>query len=346
MKHDTVIALDLAKFSFQACIIKRDKPVSNRAYTRKQLTTSLAKQPPCVVAMEACGSAHYWARTVEQMGHTPVIIAPRNVKAYRTGHKTDHNDALAVAAALRSPNLKTVAPKSVEQQGLQGVERIREHLQKERTALGNLLQALVFEFGITIAKGIAGLRNAMPLILEEADNGLPDSLRPELARQWEAYLALAEELQALEKRRDRLIQQHPSCIKLMQLEGVGPVNALHLYLALGSNGSNFASGREAAACIGVTPRQHSTGGKVVLLGIGKRWGKQSRSSLIQGARSVLQKLDKREAVNQKEAWLKALIKRRGFGIASVALANKTVRTAWALLHHGKEYHRPASLLIE
>lgn len=345
MKHDTVIALDLAKYSFQACTLKNNKTQRNRAYTRAQLTAMLSKHPACVVAMEACGSAHYWARTVEAMGHKPVIIAPKVVAGFRVGHKTDHNDAEAVGAALSHPGLKTVTPKSTEQQGLQGGERIREHIQDQRTATSNLIRALIFEFGITITKGFAGLRAAIPLILEDAENEIPMPLRYELSELWQAYLLLTQRLQELEARRDKLIKQHPSCAKLMKLEGVGPVNALHLYLMLGTNGGNFASGREAAACVGVTPKQFSTGGKVVMGGIGKRHGKrQQRSNLIQGARSVLQKLQKREPVNQKEAWLKAMMQRRGFGIASVGLANKTVRTAWAMLHHGEEYSQPTLLV--
>lgn len=344
MKHHTAIAIDLAKNSFQACQIKNYKPIRNKAYTRAKLMALLSKHPPCLVVMEACGSAHFWARTAEGMGHQAMIIAPKTVAAFRVGHKTDHNDAEAIAAALLHPGLKTVRPKTVEQQGLQSIERIREHLQNQRTATSNLIRSLVFEFGMTIPRGLKALRETLPLILEDAENELPMALRHELAELWHEYQLLTTRFTELAARRDQLIKQHHTCEKLMKLEGVGPVNALSLYLSLGNNGGNFANGREAAACIGLTPKQHSTGGKVVLGKIGKLSGnRRLRANLVQGARAVLKEVQRRGPANNKEAWIKALIERRGFGKASVALANKTVRTAWAMLHNSEDYRGPQPL---
>lgn len=346
MKHHTVIAIDLAKNSFQACQIKNYKPIRNKAYTRAKLMALLSKHPPCLVVMEACGSAHYWARTVVKMGHQAMMIAPKTVAAFRVGQKTDHNDAEAIAAALLHPGLKTVSPKTAEQQGLQSIERIREHMQDQRTATTNMIRSLIFEFGITIPKGLKALREALPLILEDAENELTMPLRHELAELWHDYQVLTTRCLELEARRNQLIKQHKTCEKLMKLEGVGPVNALSLYLSLGNNGGNFANGREAAACIGLTPKQHSTGGKVVLGKIGKLSGnRRLRANLVQGARAVLKEVQRRAPRNKKEAWINALIERRGFGKASVALANKTVRTAWAMLHNSEDYRGPQPLAV-
>jgi transposase len=347
MNKGNLLGIDLSKHSFQGCLLDRDNTeIFNRKYTRKSLINWLSKQKPMMVAIEACGSAHYWARMIKRMGHQVKILAPTSVTAFRLGHKTDATDARAIAIAARQPGVKVVAAKTDEQQGLQGVERIRQHLSDHLTATSNMIRGLLAEFGFVISIGKKALKSKAHDLLEDAENELPMSIRVQLIDSLSYYLELEERLKLIEKARDQLINQHECCRQLMQLESVGPVNAMGLYLSLGDQGRSFKNGREASACIGLTPKQYSTGGVVTMGGIGKkRANKRLRSSLVQGARSVVQKLVKRDPKNSKEVWLKSLIERRGQGRAAVALANKTIRVAWAMLHYGDDFNHQHKVSI-
>lgn len=343
MAESNVIAIDLAKSSFDVCVLNSaNKVLTQRNFTRASLKAWLLKQRPALVAIEACGSAHYWAKVAQRYGHQVMLIPPLFVKRFLSGHKTDKNDALAIAVASRQPDVKPVQVKSDEQLALQASERIRQHYVDEQTATSNLLKGILYEFGITLAQGKKALVRSIPDILEDAGNGLPHELRGEVQRLYLAWQALDEQVTAINKRLQISINAHPKCKKLKALEGVGDINALGLYLALGDSGSTFKNGREAAACIGLTPKQHSTGGKTVLLGISKYIAnKKLRANLIQGALAKARTLTNKAPKTPKEAWLKALIERRGLRRAAVALANKTVRTAWSLLHHDTEYQLAA-----
>lgn len=338
MNHDRVIAIDLAKTVFQVCVFdKHMKVLSNKSTRRAALLRFLAKQSPALVALEACGSSHYWGRKALSFGHRVAIIPPKQVTPYRQGHKTDGNDALAIGIASQQAKIKTVGVKTREQQSLQSDKRVQEHLSDHLTATGNLLRALVAEFGIVIPKGIAAFKRTMPCILEMADNGLPDAMRQSLSLAWQQWQFLAEQLAQAERLLKQRVQQLEPCQRLMALEGIGDKNAIGLYVCIG-NGQHFKNGRETAACIGVTPKQYSSGGQVHLMGIGKFKGAQRlRSSLIVGCRAAVNALGKRPPKNAKEVWLKQLIERRGPGRAAVALANKNIRTAWAMLHNNTAY---------
>lgn len=339
MYQDNLFAIDLSKNSFQGCLLdKSHHECFNRKFTRNKLIEWLSRQQPLTVAMEACGSAHHWARLVKRMGHHPLLVPTRTTVRYREGHKTDATDARAIGVAARQPKIKFVAQKTVEQQAMQGIERIREHLSDHLTSTSNLIRGLLKEFGLLIPQGISAFKSRVVDILEDAENDLPMPLRLQLIESWRYYQALETRLKAVEKARDQIISQHEACQQLMQLQGVGPVNSLRLYITLGERGCSFAHGREASACIGVTPKQYSTGGDVTMLGISKHCAnKRLRSTLIQGAITVIRVVKKRELRNGLEAWLKKLIIRRGVGRAAVALANKTVRLAWAMLHYGEDF---------
>ncbi len=339
MYQDNLIALDLSKKSIQGALFDKSHQIRfNREFRPKKLIEWLSRQQPMTVAMEACSTSHHWARVVERMGHNSLLVPTRTANRYREGHKTNATDALGVGVAARQPTTQFVAPKTIEQQELQSIERIRHHLSDHLTATSNMIRSLLAEFGLTIAKGKKAFKQSVIEYLEDAGNELPMTLRTELMGQCAYYLALEKRLEQVTRTQNRLISHHDACRQLMVLESVGPVNALGLYLALGDGGSSFKNGRNASACIGATPKQYSTGDTVTIGGISKVCAnKRLRSNLIQGARSVIQKLRKREPRNKKEAWLKTLIDRRGEGRAAVALANKTIRVAWAMLHYGEDF---------
>ncbi len=338
MNNTRVIAIDLAKTIFQVCLFDRhSKVLWNRSMRRPALLKFLARQEPALVAMEACGGAHYWGRKAQSFDHQVKIIPPKQVAPYRQGHKTDGKDALAIGIAAGQAELKTVGVKSIEQQSLQCDKRVQEHLSDQLTASGNLMRALVAEFGVVIPKGVAGLKRELPLILEDAENGLPLSMRESLYLAWQQWQQLAESLLQSERILAQRVRLLEPCQRLTRLSGVSNKNAIGLYVRIGA-GDQFKNGREAAACTGLTPKQKSSGGKVKIGSIGKFKGDQRlRSSLIVGAWSVVNALQKRPATNTTELWLQQLTKRRGRGRAAVALANKNVRIAWAMLRYNRSY---------
>ena len=338
MSYSTTIGVDLAKNVIQVSVVsEHGKELLNRALTRKKFAMFLGKQKASLVAFESCATAHYWARTAERHGHESRIIPAKAVAPYRQGHKTDSNDALAVAEAARRPNIKEAPLKTVEQQGLQALQRARELLIQECVALSNHMRGILLEFGITIPQGFASLLRALPEVLEDGDNELPDLYRPTLHRLYGRMIELREDIDAMTREVTLLVNDHPVCSKLTALEGVGPIGALSLYAALGS-GTAFTKSREFAAYLGLTPRQYSSGGKTKIVGLSRRIGnRRLRSVLIQGALAYVYRM--KEPKTSKDRWLKDLIERAGTRRAAVALANKNVRTAWAMVTQGTDYQR-------
>ena len=344
MSHSTTVGVDLAKNVIQVSVISpRGKELLNRSLTRRKFAEFLGKQQPALVAFEACATAHYWARTALRHGHVPRIIPAKAVAPFRQGHKTDSNDALAVAEAARRPNIKEAPMKTIDQQGLQAIQRSRDLLVQESTALSNHMRGLLMEFGVVIPQGFAALRRMLPEILEDGDNEVPDMYRPTLHRLYGRFLELRDDIQSMNVEVKELVKQHPACSRLIALEGVGPISAVLLYASLGT-GEAFSGSREFAAYLGLTPRQFSSGGKTNIVGLSKKIGNcRLRSVLIQGARAYVHKLN--EPKTSKDRWLMELIERAGHGKAAVALANKNVRTAWAMLTQGTEYQRRPQLKV-
>lgn len=338
MHQCNLIAIDLAKTVFQVCkMSRRGKILSNRSMSRAKLIQWLPTQQLSLVAMESCGGSSYWGRLATASGHELMMIPPRQVKPFRTGQKTDANDAIAIAVASRAPNIKAARCLSLEQQGLQCVERMREMVDKQKLQLSNQIRGLLLEFGLVINKGDKCFRERLPEILEDAENQLSPAMRESLFQLWELHARLREDFKVLDTRLKQLVGEDSDCQRLMGLEGIGPVTAIKLKLQLGQ-GEHFKNGRQAAACIGVTPKQHSSGGKVIMGSVGKMACDHSlRSCLFLGARSVVSRLKNRQARTEKERWLKTLVERRGVNCASMALANKTVRTAYALLKNNTDY---------
>lgn len=337
MKNSNVIGIDLAKNVIQVCRInKHGELFSNKAVSPNKLKVLLAKATPSIVAMEGCGSCHYWARLAQTYGHDVRIISPRRVKAFLQGHKTDANDALAVAIASTQFGMVFSQIKEEEQQSLQTLETSRKFLDKELTALNNHLRAYLYEYGITMNKGQKSIRAIIPLVLDVHDTRLPTCLKNTLKLLWERYQLTMVQLKETEKYRAALVKQLEPCKRLMALEGIGEVCASMLYASMG-DGKEFKNGRQASVYIGLTPKQYSSGGKVIMLGIDKKGGdKALRAALYQGALSVISRLPS-EPRTVKEAWLLKLLARAGIKRTCIALANKTVRTAWALLATGRSY---------
>lgn len=343
MIESNVIAIDLAKNVFQVCKLSaRGQVIWNKPLTRSKLIALLVNEPVSLVAMESCGGTHYWARFAKTCGHSIKAMSARRVKAFLQGHKTDANDAIAIGLAALQPAVKSSRTITLEEQCQQGITMMRDLAVRQKVALAKQLRDQLLELGHPINKGDAALLRRVPEILEDAENGLPDFYREALYHQYQQLRDLLAHAEALEQRFKETVRQDPVCRRLSALEGVGPVGAMLLKLALSQPG-HFTNARQAAACVGVTPVQHSSGGKEKLGSISKLAGdKKLRSVLFEGALAVIRSLDKREAKTTKEQWLKQLIHRRGKKVTAIALANKTVRTAYAMLKKNTDY-QPALL---
>ena len=338
MKNHNTIGVDLAKNVIYVSVVSsRQKLLQSKEVTRSKFKQFLANQKPAMVAFEACATAHYWSRFAQSHGHTTKILPALAVAPFMQGHKTDKNDALAVAEAANRPNIKEAPYKTINQQAVQSIQRSRELLVNDRTALSNHIRGILLEFGFAIRQGYSALYQHVPDILEDGENELPDSYRATLNLLYIRLRDLREDIDFMDKQIATVIKQNPACSQLTKMEGVGPIGAILLFSSLGT-GEAFSNGREYSAYLGLTPKQYSSGGKTNLVGISKYVAnKRLRSVLIQGARAYIHKAKLGNTV--KDQWLLALIDRAGTGKAAVALANKNVRTAWALLTRGTEYQK-------
>ena len=331
------VGIDLAKNVFQLHGVDRHgKVVWRRRLTRdKWLKALLEKvEPSCEIGMEACAGAHHWARELQAEGFTVKLIAPQFVKPYVKSNKNDANDAEAICEAMSRPNMRFVAVKTVEQQDIQAAHRIRSELIGHRTAKANQIRGLVAEYGLVAPQQLARLRAAAPVWLEDAENGLTSRFRRLLSVLWDDLKTLDQRVAELDHEINIIAQSNPIAKRLQQLRGVGPMVATALVATVG-NAEQFANGRQMAASLGLTPRQHSSGGKDRLLGISKRGDAYLRSILIHGARSVIRTASLKD--DRLSQWVTSLAERRHPNVAAVALANKTARIAWAMLRNGTDY---------
>ena len=263
------------------------------------------------------------------------LIAPQFVKPYVKSNKTDAADAEAIREAAQRPNMRFVSIKEVEQQDLQSLHRMRSMAVSNRTVLINQIRGLLQEYGIEIAKGSGQLFTQLPLIVEEADNGLSPLFRELLSDLYKELTHLDKRVNRYDKKIAYISQQDEDAKRLQTIPGLGPIIATALVAAIGTSVANFKNGRELAAWLGLVPRQHSTGGRNQLLGISKRGDSYLRNLLIHGARSVLRCIDKK--TDRRSVWIKSLMERRHKNIATIALANKMARTVFALLKKGEDF---------
>jgi len=331
----TTIGIDLAKSVFQVHgVDERGKAVLKKQLKRNQVTLYFANLPACVIGMEACASAHYWARKLQALGHTVRLIAPQFVKPYVKTNKHDAADAEAICEAVTRPNMRFVPIKTLEQQAILSVHRARQGLVKARTAQANQIRGLLGEFGIVIRQGISQIGKRLPEILEDGANELPGAFRQLLQGMGEHLQELDRQVAALEHQIEDWHRQHEASRRLSTIPGIGALTASAL-LATAADGKSFSRGRHMAAWIGIVPRQDSTGGKQRLLGISKRGDGYLRMLLIHGARAVVAQAERQP--QRADPWLQRLLARRPKNVAVVALANKNARIAWALLNSGRSY---------
>ncbi len=331
----TTIGIDLAKSVFAVSGADRQgRVVLRRQLRRAQLMRFLGTLGPCVVGMEACGGAHHWARAVAKLGHRVKLMSPALVAPYRKGNKHDRNDADAVVEAVSRPTMRFVAPKSVAQQDLLALHRVRGRLLKQRIALSNQIRALLHERGVTARLGAAGLRAAVVAALADERNELSAALRQVIAELMEELRQLELRVRVFDQRIERAAQSDERCLRLREVPGVGPKIASALVATVG-DAREFKSARELSAYLGLTPRQHSSGGKTVMLGISKRGDRYLRTLLIHGARSLL--YSNRRITHPRARWAARLSAARGPNVAAVALANHNARVLWALLSRGDRY---------
>ena len=335
MTEITTIGLDLAKNVFHAvCCDAHGKVIKKKMLKRSGLLTWFANMPQSLVGVEACASAHHWARELQSQGHQVKLIPPQYVKPFVRGNKNDYNDALAIAEAVVRPEMRFVSIKTPEQQDIQALHRLRERRLRDRTALCNQLRGLLAEYGIVFPRGVNVLRKPIPEILEDGENGLSDFFRGMLSRSYQQLTELDEHIASYTQSLEVLSRQDDACQRLRTIPGYGPIISSAFYSAVG-NGSAYRRGRDVSASLGIVPRQHSSGGKEVLLGISKRGDRYLRSLLIHGARAVVI-----QAVNKEDrlsCWINKIRATRGFNKAVVALANKLARIGWAVLAKNTVY---------
>lgn len=334
----TTIGLDIAKNVFQVHGVDRGgKAVLRKQLKRNQVLTYFANLPPALIGVEACAGAHHWARELIKLGHDARLISPQFVKPYVKGNKNDANDAGAICEAVGRPNMRFVPLKSPEQQDIQMLHRVRRGLVKERTAVANQTRGLLGEYGIVIGQGLSQLRQRLPEILEDAENGLSTSARAVFSECYTRLVELDRQIKVYEDKLQALYRSSVVCQKLGTIPGVGPIIATAMVAALG-DGKAFENGRQVSAWLGIVPKQESSGGKARLLGISKRGDTYLRTLLIHGSRSVVKAAAKKDDAQSR--WINDLVKRRNANIAAVAVANKNARIIWALLTRDEGYRAP------
>jgi len=329
MSKITTIGLDLAKNVFHAvCCDEHGQVVRKRMLRRPQVLKYFANLPISLVGMEACASAYYWARELDALGHEVKLIPPQYVKPYVRGNKNDYNDALAIAEAVVRPEMRFVAAKTTEQQDIQALHRLRERCLGDRTALCNQLRGLLAEYGLIFPKGVNTLRRRLLEMLEDGENGLSDLFRRLLAQGYRQLRELDEHIDGYTRELERQSRQDDACQRLQTAPGFGPIVASVFHSVVG-NGEAYRRGRDVSASLGLVPRQHSSGGKEVLLGISKRGDRYLRSLLIHGARSVV--IQAKTKDDRLSRWINRVVSARGFNKEVVALANKMARIGWVIL---------------
>ena len=337
MEQVSTIGIDLAKQSFQLRGACTDGSVSFRKkLSRGKLLDFLASQPGCVVAMEACASAHYWGREIAELGHDVELIAPIYVKPFVKRQKNDTTDAEAISEAAQRPTMSFVAVKTAEQQARGMLFRTRDLLVRQRTQTINALRGHLAEFGIVAPQGAAHVARLAQAL---EDPGLPEQVRTLGTLLFDRIVALDAEIAGLAKEVGEAARRDDDALRLMTIPGVGPITAMALQ-AFAPPLESFRRGRDFAAWLGLVPRQHTTGGKPRLGGISKRGQRDLRRLLITGAMAVVCHADRRGST--PDPWLARMLACKPRMLIAVALANRMARIAWAVMTTKQCYRVPAA----
>jgi transposase len=331
----TTVGIDLAKNVFQIhAVNEHGKTVLKKQLKRDQMAQFFVNLPPCLIGMEACGSAHHWARKLTGFGHTVKLMAPQFVKPYVKSNKNDAADAEAICEAVARPNMRFVPIKNIEQQSVLALHRVRQGFVKARTAQANQIRGLLGEFGLIIPQGIANIAKRVPELIADASNELTGSFRVLIDKLMEHLKELDRQVDEFEAKIKEWHRASDASRKLEKVPGIGAITASALIATIG-DATNFDNGRQLAAWLGSVPKQHSSAGKNVLLGISKRGDTYLRTLLIHGARSVIYAAQRKK--DKVEGWLGRLLERKNVNVAAVALANKNARIVWALLAKDREF---------
>ncbi|MBR6976637.1 MAG: IS110 family transposase [Ottowia sp.] len=325
-----IVAIDLAKGVFQLCFIGADGKPVNRSITRAKLRGFFENRPKSLVAMEACGSAYYWARELMALGHEVRLLPANQVKGFATGDKTDAKDAHAIFVACQQPHIKSVPVKSQQQQAWLMLHRRREQLKKQRTMFSNAIRGHLMEFGVVLPEGFERLRSALPAALAHAEEaGVPKEVIEGVQSDVQLIGHLQHEMKRIERTLAAIASRNQHMRALMQIPGIGLLTATAIVANVPEIG-RFATAREFVSWLGLAPRQTGTGGKTRQLGLSKRGNNYLRCLLMHCARSLAQR-------PRCSGWLVELLKRRPKNVAIAALAGKLARTVWAVLARGKPF---------
>lgn len=329
----TTVGIDLAKNVFQVHgVDQHGRTVLRKQLRRAQVAVFFANLPTCLIGMEACGSAHFWARKLQSLGHEVKLMAPQFVKPYVKTNKNDAADAEAICEAVARPNMRFVPIKNIDQQAVLALHRARQGFVKARTAQSNQIRGLLAEFGIVIPQGLSNVSAKVPDLMEDARIELPLPFRLLVQRLLEHLKELDRQVGEIETQIKAWHRDNELSRKLERIPGIGPITASALLATIG-DAKCFENGRQLSAWMGLVPAQSSSGGKSNLLSISKRGDTYLRTLLIHGARSVVRVVQGKAG----ETWLHKLIGRRNANVAAVALANKNARIVWALLARDRDY---------
>ena len=337
MKNIKVLGIDLAKNVFQLHgTDAQGKCLLRKRLNRSKLIEFIANLPPCIIGIEACGGSHYWARCFKKYGHEVRMMSPQFVKPFVKSNKSDRNDSEAIVEACIRPSMRFVPIKTTDQQDILIIHKARELAIKSRTAQANQIRGFLSEYGVIVPQGISKIKKLAEIIDANQDMLTPIviDLMTELYGLFKAYDA---QVKKYDKQLEILAKSNPLCQEVQKIPGVGPIIASAIVATIG-DAKAFKNGREVSAWLGLTPRQYSSGEKIVLGGISKRGDRYMRKLLIQGARTAVKVCD--EKTDKLSRWVFKNKQRGGYNKAAVALANKNTRMIWAIMASGECYRQP------
>lgn len=342
MKNIKVLGIDLAKNVFQLHgNDAKGKCVLRKRLTRAKLIEFVSNLSPTIIGIEACGGSHFWARYFKKCGHEVRMMSPQFVKPYVKSNKNDRNDAEAIAEACTRPTMRFVPIKTVEQQDILVLHRARELSVKNRTAQASQIRGILNEYGVIIPEGISNIRRLMTIIDQNRDklSMIVLELMTQLYEQFQIY---DKQVKKYDRQLEGLAKHNSVCVEVQKIAGIGPLIASAIVATIG-DANVFKNGREVSAWLGLTPKQYSSGEKIVLGGISKRGDRYMRKLLIQGARTAVKVCDSKK--DKLSLWVANKKQRCGYNKAAVALANKNARMVWAMMATGECYRQPKEMAI-